>query len=408
MGYVASTVINGSVEEDIYSTARLAPLSLKYYELRGLELQTGYFSLRQIKAATDNFAPSNKIGEGGFGPVHKGTLSDNSVIAVKQLSDKSRQGNREFVTEIGFLSALQHPNLVRLHGCCIEGKQLLLIYEYMENNSLANALFGPEQGRLNLDWPTRQKICLGIAKGLTYLHEESPLKIVHRDMKATNVLLDKNLNAKISDFGLAKLDDEENTHMSTRIAGTVGYMAPEYAMRGYLTEKADVYSFGIMALEIVSGKSNTNFRPKEESIYLLDWAYVLHEKGTLLDLVDPSLGSNFSKQEALKMLNIGLMCSNQSPTVRPAMSAVVRMLESHKPIQAMPVMSGSMTDHIRLKAFQKLSQDSQSQSSLYSHDSQTQGSMSMTAPWVDSTVSIPIDDSVALMDLYDVHSDAQQ
>ncbi|KAL0320589.1 UNVERIFIED_CONTAM: putative LRR receptor-like serine/threonine-protein kinase [Sesamum radiatum] len=240
-------------------------------ELRGLDLQTGYFTLRQIKAATNNFNNANKIGEGGFGPVYKGVLSDGTVIAVKQLSSKSKQGNREFVNEIGMISALQHPNLVKLFGCCIEGNQLLLIYEYLENNCLARALFGRQEQRLNLDWPTRKKICLGIAKGLAYLHEESRLKIVHRDIKATNVLLDKDLNAKISDFGLAKLDEEENTHISTRIAGTIGYMAPEYAMRGYLTDKADVYSFGIVALEIVSGKSNTNYRPKEEFVYLLDW-----------------------------------------------------------------------------------------------------------------------------------------
>ncbi|GAA0186920.1 hypothetical protein LIER_34208 [Lithospermum erythrorhizon] len=190
-------------------------------ELRALDLQTGYFSLRQIKLATNNFDPVNKIGEGGFGPVYKGVLGDGAIIAVKQLSAKSKQGNREFVNEIGMISALQHQNLVKLHGCCIEGNQLLLIYEYMENNSLARALFGKEDQRLNLDWPTRMKICIGIAKGLAYLHEESRLKIVHRDIKATNVLLDKDLNAKISDFGLAKLDEDDNTHISTRIAGTV-------------------------------------------------------------------------------------------------------------------------------------------------------------------------------------------
>ncbi|XP_027357081.1 probable LRR receptor-like serine/threonine-protein kinase At1g53430 isoform X2 [Abrus precatorius] len=186
-----------------------------------LDLKTGYFSLRQIKAATNNFDSANKIGEGGFGPVYKGVLSDGDVIAVKQLSSKSKQGNREFVNEIGMISALQHPNLVKLYGCCIEGNQLLLIYEYMENNSLARALFGKEEQKLHLDWPTRMKICVGIARGLAYLHEESRLKIVHRDIKATNVLLDKDLNAKISDFGLAKLDEEENTHISTRVAGTM-------------------------------------------------------------------------------------------------------------------------------------------------------------------------------------------
>ncbi|KAL5707371.1 hypothetical protein ACHQM5_018276 [Ranunculus cassubicifolius] len=323
-------------------------------ELRGLELQTGYFTLRQIKAATGNFDRANKIGEGGFGPVYKGVLSDGSVIAVKQLSSKSSQGNREFINEIGMLSALQHPHLVRLYGCCIEGNQYLLIYEYMENNSLSKALFGREDEILKLDWPTRRKICLGIAKGLAYLHEESGMKIVHRDMKASNVLLDKDLTAKISDFGLAKPGEEGKTHISTRVAGTIGYMAPEYATRGYLTEKADVYSFGIVALEIVSGQSNANYRPMENFVFLLDWACVLQEQGNLLELVDENLGSSYCKKEALKMLNIGLLCSNPAPILRPTMSAVVSMLEGNSPVQAPLIIRGEETDHVRRKAFENM------------------------------------------------------
>ncbi|KAI3716214.1 hypothetical protein L6452_23395 [Arctium lappa] len=357
-------------------------------ELRALELQTGYFSLRQIKAATHNFDSANKIGEGGFGPVYKGVLSDGSEIAVKQLSSKSKQGNREFVTEIGMISALQHPNLVKLFGCCIEGNQLLLIYEYLENNSLARALFGRDDQRLNLDWTTRKKICMGVARGLAYLHEESRLKIVHRDIKATNVLLDKELNAKISDFGLAKLDEEENTHISTRIAGTIGYMAPEYAMRGYLTDKADVYSFGVVALEIVSGKSNTNYRPKEEFVYLLDWAYVLQEQGNLLELVDPVLGSNYPKEEAMRMLNIALLCTNPSPTLRPAMSAVVSMLDGKIPVQP-PLVKRSGTDaaDMRFRAFELLSQDTQTQTSFMSGSTQRpRRTSSMDDPSADSSV----------------------
>ncbi|KAF6173386.1 hypothetical protein GIB67_027081 [Kingdonia uniflora] len=197
-----------------------------------------------------------------------------------------------------------------------------------------------------------------IARGLAYLLEESRIKIVHRDIKATNVLLGKDLNAKISDFGLARLDEEENTHISTRIAGTIGYMAPEYAMRGYLTDKADVYSFGVVALEIVSGKSNTNYWPKEEFVYLLDWVYVLHEQGNLLDLADPIL-SKYSKKEALRMLNIALLCTNPSPTLRPSMSAVVSMLDG---------------------PFEQLSQESQTQS--YSIKGPIEG------PWIDSSVSL--------------------
>ncbi|KAK9937784.1 hypothetical protein M0R45_014553 [Rubus argutus] len=165
-------------------------MTLVHQYLKGVDLQTGKFTLRQIKDATNNFDRANKIGEGGFGPVYKGVLSDGTVIAVKQLSAKSKQGNREFVNEIGMISALQHPHLVKLYGYCIEGNQLLLVYEYMENNSLASALFGAKESQLKLDWPTRHRICVGIARGLAYLHEES------------------------------------------RIAGTYGYMAPEYAMRG--------------------------------------------------------------------------------------------------------------------------------------------------------------------------------
>ncbi|KAL9383706.1 hypothetical protein Peur_024029 [Populus x canadensis] len=304
-------------------------------ELKGLDLKTGSFTLRRLKAATDNFNSENKIGEGGFGSVYKGELADGTIIAVKQLSPKSRQGNREFVNEIGMISCLQHPNLVRLYGCCIEGDQLLLVYEYMENNSLSRALFGAgsETSFLTLDWPTRYKICVGIARGLAFLHEGSAIRIVHRDIKGTNVLLDKDLNAKISDFGLAKLNEEENTHISTRVAGTIGYMAPEYALWGYLTDKADVYSFGVVALEIVSGKSNSSYRPENENVCLLDWAHVLQKKGNLMEIVDPKLQSEFNKEEAERMIKLALLCTNASPSLRPAMSEVVSMLEGQTSIQ---------------------------------------------------------------------------
>ncbi|PWA79702.1 serine/threonine/dual specificity protein kinase, catalytic domain-containing protein [Artemisia annua] len=293
-------------------------------ELNGV---TGTFTLRQIKAATNDFDIANKIGEGGFGSVYKGVLPDGTLIAVKQLSSKSRQGNREFLNELGMISALQHPHLVKLHGCCIEGNQLLLAYEYMENNSLARALFGPERWQLELDWPTRYRICIGIARGLAFLHEESRLKIVHRDIKATNVLLDKNLDAKISDFGLAKLDEEDNTHISTRIAGTYGYMAPEYALRGYLTDKADVYSYGIVLLEIVSGMANTVDRTKENHFILLDRAIALKSTGDLMELVDPRLDSEYDVQEVMVVTNLALLCTTISPSERPTMSSVVSMLE---------------------------------------------------------------------------------
>ncbi|XP_010487290.1 PREDICTED: probable leucine-rich repeat receptor-like serine/threonine-protein kinase At3g14840 isoform X1 [Camelina sativa] len=320
----------------------LTPKSQMEKDFKNLDYQISSFSLRQIKVATDNFDPANKIGEGGFGPVHKGTLTDGTVIAVKQLSAKSKQGNREFLNEIAMISALQHPHLVKLYGCCVEGEQLLLVYEYLENNSLAQALFGPQETQIPLNWPTRQKICVGIARGLAYLHEESRLKIVHRDIKATNVLLDKELNPKISDFGLAKLDEEENTHISTRVAGTYGYMAPEYAMRGHLTDKADVYSFGIVALEIVHGKSNTSSRSKAEIFYLLDWVHVLRKQNNLVEVIDPRLGTSYNRQEAMTMIQIGMLCTSPAPADRPSMSTVVSVLEGHSTVNVEKLLEASV------------------------------------------------------------------
>ncbi|XP_020888795.1 probable leucine-rich repeat receptor-like serine/threonine-protein kinase At3g14840 [Arabidopsis lyrata subsp. lyrata] len=322
----------------------LRPKSQIEKDFKNLDFQISSFSLRQIKVATDNFDPANKIGEGGFGPVHKGVLTDGTVIAVKQLSAKSKQGNREFLNEIAMISALQHPHLVKLYGCCVEGDQLLLVYEYLENNSLARALFGPQETQIPLNWPMRQKICVGIARGLAYLHEESRLKIVHRDIKATNVLLDKELNPKISDFGLAKLDEEENTHISTRVAGTYGYMAPEYAMRGHLTDKADVYSFGVVALEIVHGKSNTSSRSKADTFYLLDWVHVLREQNNLFDVVDPRLGTDYNKQEAMTMIKIGMLCTSPAPGDRPSMSTVVSMLEGHSTVNVEKLLEASLNN----------------------------------------------------------------
>uniref|UniRef100_M4EEU0 non-specific serine/threonine protein kinase n=1 Tax=Brassica campestris TaxID=3711 RepID=M4EEU0_BRACM len=290
--------------------------------------------------------------------VETGTLTDGTVMAVKQLSSKSKQRNREFLNEIAMFSALQHPHLVKLYGCCAEGDQLLLVHEYLENNSLARALFGPQETQIRLDWPTRQKICVGIARGLAYLHEESRLKIVHRDIKATNVLLDKELNAKISDFGLAKLDEEENTHISTRVAGTYGYMAPEYAMRGHLTDKADVYSFGVVALEIVHGRSNTITRSKVDTFNLLDWVHVLREQNKLMEVVDPRLGTDYNREEAMTMIQIGILCTSQVPSERPSMSTVVSILEGSSTVNVEKLLvasfdKGNEKDEESVKAMKK-------------------------------------------------------
>ncbi|KAL2326865.1 hypothetical protein Fmac_020292 [Flemingia macrophylla] len=239
-------------------------------ELLGIDIRPYTFSYSELKSATNDFNLENKLGEGGFGPVYMGKLNDGRVIAVKQLSVGSHQGKSQFITEIATISAVQHRNLVKLYGCCIEGSKRLLVYEYLENKSLDQALFG---NRFSLNWSTRYDICLGVARGLTYLHEESRLRIVHRDVKASNTLLDYEFVPKISDFGMAKLYDDKMTHMSTRVAGTFGYLAPEYAMRGHLTEKADVFSFGVLAIELVSGRPISDSGLKGE-VYLLEWDLV--------------------------------------------------------------------------------------------------------------------------------------
>ncbi|KAK4594665.1 hypothetical protein RGQ29_018382 [Quercus rubra] len=310
-------------------------------ELLGIDAKTFTFSYAELKTATEDFIPDNKLGEGGFGPVYKGTLHDGRVIAVKQLSVTSHQGKNQFLTEIATISAVQHRNLVKLYGCCIEGDKRLLVYEYLENNSLDQALFGKRT--LNLDWSTRFNICLGVARGLAYLHEESRLRIVHRDVKASNILLDSDLIPKISDFGLAKLYDDKKTHISTRVAGTIGYLAPEYAMRGHLTEKADVFAFGVVALELVSGRPNSDSSLEEEKIYLLEWAWQLHENNREVDLADSKL-SDFNEEEVKRLIGVSLLCTQASPTLRPSMSRVVAMLSGDIEVSTVTSRPGYLTD----------------------------------------------------------------
>uniref|UniRef100_A0A0D9X5C2 non-specific serine/threonine protein kinase n=1 Tax=Leersia perrieri TaxID=77586 RepID=A0A0D9X5C2_9ORYZ len=304
-------------------TKKRKRLAQQHEELYNLVGRPDVFSNAELKLATDNFSPQYILGEGGYGPVYKGKLPDGRVIAVKQLSPSSHQGKSQFVTEVATISSVQHRNLVKLHGCCIDSNTPLLVYECLENGSLDQALFG-ENG-LKLDWPTRFEIILGIARGLTYLHEESSVRIVHRDIKASNVLLDADLAPKISDFGLARLYDEKKTHVSTGIAGTFGYLAPEYAMRRHLTEKVDVFAFGVVALETVAGRSNTNNSLEESKIYLLEWAWDLYEKEQALRIVDPRLES-FNKDEVLRVIHVALLCTQGSPNQRPPMSKVMSVL----------------------------------------------------------------------------------
>ncbi|KAG6596957.1 putative LRR receptor-like serine/threonine-protein kinase, partial [Cucurbita argyrosperma subsp. sororia] len=247
----------------------------------------------------------------------------------------------QFLAEISTISAVQHRNLVKLYGCCIEGQKRLLVYEYLEKKSLDQALFGKRT--FILDWPKRFAICMGVARGLTYLHEESRLRIVHRDIKASNILLDADLNPKISDFGLAKLYDDKKTHMSTLVAGTIGYLAPEYAMRGHLTEKADVFSFGVVALEIVSGRPNSAPGLEEDRVFLLEWAWYLYENDREIELVDSDL-STFNEDEVKRVIRVGLMCTQTSSGRRPSMSRVVAMLCGDIEVASVPSKPGYLTE----------------------------------------------------------------
>nr|CAB3488267.1 unnamed protein product [Digitaria exilis] len=292
-------------------------------ELYAIVGRPNVFSYSELRSATENFCSSNLLGEGGYGSVYKGKLSDGRVVAVKQLSQSSNQGKTQFAAEIETISRVQHRNLVRLYGCCLESKTPLLVYEYLENGSLDHALFG--KGGLNLDWSTRFEICLGIARGIAYLHEESTIRIVHRDIKASNVLLDSDLNPKISDFGLAKLYDDNKTHVSTKVAGTFGYLAPEYAMRGHMTEKVDVFAFGVVALEIVAGESNYQNTFEEDTTYIFERVWELYENGRPLDFVDPKL-TEYNGDEVLRVIRVALSCTQGAPHKRPSMSKVVSML----------------------------------------------------------------------------------
>ncbi|KAL9667537.1 hypothetical protein QQ045_001898 [Rhodiola kirilowii] len=306
-------------------------------ELLGVNARPYTFTYSELRTATEDFSPANKLGEGGFGSVYKGKLNDGKVIAVKQLSVGSHQGKTQFYAEIAIISAVQHRNLVKLHGCCVDGARRMLVYEYLDNNSLDQAIFGAKS--LDLNWQTRLNICMGIARGLAYLHEESRIRIVHRDVKASNILLDAELNPKISDFGLAKLYDDKMTHISTGVAGTIGYLAPEYAMRGHLTEKVDIFGFGVIALEIVSGRPNTATYLEEEKVYLMEWVWEMHESDRDLDLVDPRL-LEFNIEEVKRVIGIALLCTQTSPAMRPAMSRVVAMLSGDAEVN--PVLSKPM------------------------------------------------------------------
>ncbi|XP_027354532.1 receptor-like serine/threonine-protein kinase SD1-8 [Abrus precatorius] len=285
------------------------------------------FDFNTIKEATNFFSLANKLGEGGFGSVYKGRLVNGQEIAVKRLSTSSGQGNEEFKNEVRSIAKVQHRNLVRLFGCCIEKDEKMLIYEYMENNSLDSILFDKAKSS-KLDWPMRFNIICGIARGLLYLHHDSRFRIIHRDLKASNILLDREMNPKISDFGIARIFDNDQTQANTRrVVGTYGYMSPEYALGGYFSVKSDVFSFGVLVLEIISGKKNRGFYSSED-INLLGHAWRHWKDESALELIDSSFADSFSVSEVLRCIHVGLICVQERTEDRPTMSSAVLMLNS--------------------------------------------------------------------------------
>ncbi|KAG6516760.1 G-type lectin S-receptor-like serine/threonine-protein kinase B120 isoform X1 [Zingiber officinale] len=294
-------------------------------------------SFESLVLATDNFSVSNKLGQGGFGIVYKGILQGGQEIAIKRLIRGSGQGLVEFKNEINLIARLQHRNLVRLLGYCIHGEEKLLAYEYMPNKSLDFFLFDLVL-KTKLDWGKRFNIIKGIARALLYLHQDSRLRIVHRDLKTSNILLDKDMNPKISDFGMARIfGGNQNEANTNRVVGTYGYMSPEYAMQGFFSVKSDVYSFGVLLLEIVSGLRNSSFHLVLDFPNLLAYAWQLWNEGNAKDFIDPSSNTQTCYlDEALRSIHVGLLCVQDSPSDRPAMSSIVFMLENETAISHTP------------------------------------------------------------------------
>ncbi|WCJ34544.1 Protein kinase superfamily protein [Euphorbia peplus] len=292
------------------------------------------FSSQELETATHGFSSGNKIGEGAFGCVYKGRLVDGCFVAVKKLTIdiESMRGEREFISELAALSSISHENLVKLRGCCVDGANRFLVYEYMENNSLTQTLLGKEEKRVKFRWETRRDISIGVAKGLAYLHEEVQPHILHRDIKASNILLDHNFTPKLGDFGLSRILRDTNSHVTTRVAGTLGYLAPEYAISGQLTRKSDVYSFGVVVMEIISGRPAVDFNLQLGEHYLVQKTWEAYKEYNILQVVDPTLNMNFPKEEALRFLIVSLLCVQETAKLRPDMSTVAKMLSNEREI----------------------------------------------------------------------------
>ncbi|KAI3932738.1 hypothetical protein MKW92_028004 [Papaver armeniacum] len=299
-------------------------------KLVGSSTDLKVFSFRNLAVATDNFSGANKLGKGGFGSVYKGKLNDGQEIAVKRLSKGSTQGLEEFKNEVVVILKLQHRNLVRLFGCCIEGEERMLIYEYMPKKSLDAILFDSTKRQL-LDWEMRFKIIDGISRGILYLHRDSRLRVIHRDLQASNILLDEEMNPKISDFGMARIFGGDEMQANTkRVVGTCnGYMSPEYAMEGIFSEKSDIFSFGVLLLEIVSGNRNTIYYNHQLSLSLLGYAWHLWIENKTRPLIDPTLVVESKLEtEILRCIQVGLLCVQEFAKDRPIMSTVLSMLTS--------------------------------------------------------------------------------
>uniref|UniRef100_A0A5B7BUZ3 non-specific serine/threonine protein kinase n=1 Tax=Davidia involucrata TaxID=16924 RepID=A0A5B7BUZ3_DAVIN len=288
------------------------------------------FSLRELQVATDSFSNKNILGRGGFGKVYKGRLADGSLVAVKRLKEERTPGGElQFQTEVEMISMAVHRNLLRLRGFCMTPTERLLVYPYMANGSVASCLRERPPSEPPLDWPTRKQISLGSARGLSYLHDHCDPKIIHRDVKAANILLDEEFEAVVGDFGLAKLMDYKDTHVTTAVRGTIGHIAPEYLSTGKSSEKTDVFGYGIMLLELITGQRAFDLArlANDDDVMLLDWVKGLLKEKKLEMLVDPDLQKNYVEAEVEQLIQVALLCTQGSPMDRPKMSDVVRMLE---------------------------------------------------------------------------------
>ncbi|XP_056687381.1 cysteine-rich receptor-like protein kinase 17 [Spinacia oleracea] len=322
-----SNVTNDSTYEEVVSgELPQTPASNNDLVVTAESLQ---YDLKTLQTATNNFSDHEKIGRGGFGIVYKGILADGREIAVKRLSNSSSQGDKEFKNEVVLLAKLQHRNLVKLVGFCVADSEKLLVYEFVPNKSLDYFLFDAQK-QAEMNWSIRYNIIKGIARGMLYLHEDSPVRIIHRDLKAGNVLLDAEMNPKIADFGMARICAFEQTHIDTsRVVGTYGYMSPEYLLHGQFSTKSDVYSFGVLVLEIVSGRKVCGFIYQTEGgENLLCYAWKCWLEGKTSELIDPTLRDSCSNEEVMKCVNLGLMCVQEDVTRRPAMETIAHILNS--------------------------------------------------------------------------------